>query len=94
MAVFVLRVLPVFVLVLWGLLLPLQLLVLYSGPAYGYDTVAAVQQRLAELGYYRGVIDGIMGPQTRAAISAYEATHNLVVDGSISGPLLARMGLS
>jgi Putative peptidoglycan binding domain len=66
----------------------------YGGPAYGGDVVAAVQRRLAELGYYHRVIDGIMGPQTRAAISAYEATHNLAVDGTISGPLLDRMGLS
>jgi hypothetical protein len=68
----------------------------YSEPAYGYDAslVAQVQDRLAELGYYDGVIDGIMGPQTRAAISAYESTHNLVVDGTISSRLLARMGLS
>jgi Putative peptidoglycan binding domain len=68
----------------------------YSGPAYGYDasTVTAVQQRLAELGYYHGLIDGVMGPFTRDAIRAYEATHHLVVDGTISGPLLDRMGLS
>jgi Putative peptidoglycan binding domain len=66
----------------------------YSGPAYDDNVVMAVQQRLAELGYYHGLIDGIMGPQTRAAISAYEATHNLVVDGTISRPLLDRMGLS
>jgi hypothetical protein len=66
----------------------------YGGPAYGGDVVAAVQRRLAELGYYHGLIDGIMGPQTRAAISAYEATHNLAVDSTISGPLLDRMGVS
>jgi putative peptidoglycan binding protein len=66
----------------------------YSAPAYGDNVVVAVQQRLAELGYYHGLIDGIMGPQTRAAISAYEATHNLVVDGTVSQPLLDRMGLS
>ena len=68
----------------------------YSEPAYGYDAslVAQVQRRLGEMGYYHGVVDGIMGPQTRAAISAYEATHNLAVDGTISGPLLDRMGLS
>ena len=66
------------------------------GGGYGYDAslVAQVQRRLGEMGYYHGVIDGIMGPQTRAAISAYEATHNLAVDGTISGPLLDRMGLS
>jgi peptidoglycan hydrolase-like protein with peptidoglycan-binding domain len=55
--------------------------------------VAQVQERLAKLGYYNGVIDGIMGPQTRAATSAYESTHNLVVDGMISSRLLDQMGL-
>ena len=67
----------------------------YSEPAYGYASlVAQVQRRLGELGYYHGVIDGIMGPRTRAAISAYEDTHNLVVDSTISPRLLARMGLA
>jgi len=56
--------------------------------------VAQVQRRLGELGYYHGVIGGIMGPQTRAAINAYEDAHNLVVDGTISPWLLARMGLA
>jgi len=58
------------------------------------NVVAAVQQRLAELGYYHGVIDGVVGPQTRTAINAYKANHGLVVDGTISRPLLDRMGLS
>jgi Putative peptidoglycan binding domain len=68
----------------------------YSEPAHSYDAslVAQVQDRLADLGYYDGVIHGIMGRQTRAAISAYESTHNLVVDGMISSRLLDRMGLS
>jgi hypothetical protein len=68
----------------------------YSEPASGYDAslVAQVQERLADLGYYDGVIDGIMGPQTHAGISAYESTHNLVVDGMISSRLLDRMCLS
>jgi len=56
--------------------------------------VAQVQRRLAEFGYYHGVVAGIMGPQTRAAIAAYESTHNLGVDGTISTRLLARMGLA
>ena len=76
----------------------------YSGPAYDYDAVAAVQRRLAELGYYDDMIDGFMGPRTRGAITAYESTHNLVVDGTIqraaspqNGPRLIRdliVGLS
>ena len=68
----------------------------YYQPAYGYDagTVAAVQRRLGELGYYHGVVDGVMGPRTRAAIAAYESRHGLAVDGTISAPLLDRLGLA
>jgi hypothetical protein len=68
----------------------------YYPPAYSYDagTVAAVQHRLGELGYYHGVIDGVIGPRTRAAVAAYEGRHGLVVDGTISAPLLDRLGLA
>jgi hypothetical protein len=68
----------------------------YYSSGYGYagSTVAAVQRRLGELGYYYGVVDGVMGPRTRAAIAAYESRHGLVVDGTISAPLLDRLGLA
>lgn len=67
----------------------------YYGSGYGYagSTVAAVQQRLGQLGYYHGVIDGAIGPQTRSAIAAFESRHGLIVDGRISQPLLGRLGL-
>ena len=67
----------------------------YYQPGYGYDTatVAAVQRRLGELGYYHGVVDGVMGPQTRAAIAAFESTHGMIVDGMITTRLLNRMGV-
>ncbi len=70
----------------------------YPYDYYGYDygnqsIVLEVQRRLGELGYYHGVIDGIMGPETRAAISVYESTHNLVVDGAINAQLLTTLGL-
>jgi hypothetical protein len=50
----------------------------YGGQEYGAygDTsrsrVAELQRRLARAGYYHGSIDGILGPQTRRAIRAYE----------------------
>jgi Putative peptidoglycan binding domain len=67
----------------------------YYTPTYRYNgsTVAAVQQRLGRLGYYHGVVDGIMGPQTRNAIAAFESRNGLGVDGTISGPLLDSLGL-
>jgi hypothetical protein len=65
----------------------------YNQPAYGNGSiVVTVQSRLARAGYYRGPIDGIMGPETSYAIRAYERHHGLRVDGVISGPLLRNMG--
>ncbi len=49
----------------------------YNDSGYGYgNIVVEVQSRLARAGYYHGPIDGIMGPQTRRAIRAYERDHN------------------
>ena len=58
-------------------------------PAY----VGALQVALTRLGYYRGPIDGIMGPGTSYAIRAYERDHGLRMDGVISGQLIRNMGL-
>ena len=67
----------------------------YGYNDYGYgntNTVVEVQRRLARAGYYHGAIDGIMGPQTRRAIRAYERDHNMPAYGVIDQQLLATMG--
>jgi len=56
--------------------------------------VIRVQQRLAHTGYYRGPIDGVIGPRTRYAILAYERNHGLPADGVIDNRLLRTMGLA
>ena len=57
----------------------------YGDNDYGYGNaasrVAEVQRLLAGAGYYHGPIDGIMGPQTRRAIRAYERDHNMPAYG-------------
>ena len=66
----------------------------YNDSGYGYgNTVVEVQSRLARAGYYHGAIDGIMGPQTRRAIRAYERDHNMPAYGLIDRQLLTTMGL-
>ena len=68
----------------------------YGRPEYAYDDdslVAEVQRRLGDQGYYRGTVDGIVGPRTRSAIRGYERTHGLRVDGEIDRQLLAGLGL-
>src|SRR6266516_4336814 len=66
---------------------------------YGYDdsnrsTVAEVQRRLARAGYYHGAIDGILGPETRRAIRAYERDHKMPAYGVIDRQLLRTFGVS
>ena len=68
----------------------------YYTPTYGYNAsmVAAVQRRLGQLGYYHGMVDGVIGPQTSGAIAAFESRNGLAVDGTISRPLLNTLGLA
>ena len=64
------------------------------GSTYGNGSIVIqVQTRLARAGYYRGPIDGIMGPGTSYAIRAYERDHGLRMDGTISRQLIRNMGL-
>jgi Putative peptidoglycan binding domain len=68
----------------------------YYTPTYSYSgsTVAAVQQRLGRLGYYHGSVDGVIGPQTRNAIAAFQSRNGMAVDGTINRPLLSSLGLA
>ena len=45
------------------------------------EVVAELQQKLAELGYYLGEIDGAYGNQTRHAVELFQYQNGLVVDG-------------
>lgn len=58
--------------------------ILTLGVPPGSD-VAAVQQRLQVLGFYKGDIDGIYGNQTRDAVVAFQTARKLTPDG-IVGP--------
>lgn len=54
--------------------------------------IAAVQNRLKELGYAMvGAADGMPGPRTTAAIAAFEAENRLPVTGLITDDLVARL---
>ncbi|MFQ5973364.1 MAG: peptidoglycan-binding protein, partial [Alphaproteobacteria bacterium] len=55
------------------------------------ELVAAVQTRLAKLGYEPGPADGLMGGKTRTAISSFQRTAGLTVDGRPSEALLAEL---
>jgi len=50
------------------------------------DEIAGIQQRLFNLGFDPGPIDGILGPLTKAGVSAFQEANELQVDG-IAGPI-------
>ena len=57
------------------------------------DVVGNVQRVLKYRGFYRGPIDGLSGPTTRAAIRAYDASVGLPPTGMIDARLLLSMQL-
>ena len=69
----------------------------YRGTRY-YEPVessieADVQRALRRFGYYRGSIDGDIGPRSRAAIREFQADTGLRVTGRIDGSLLRSLGI-
>ena len=61
---------------------------------YGNDsTIADVQENLARMGYYNGVVDGAFGPMTSSAIRRYQYDNGLPVTGRITPSLLNSLGL-
>jgi len=73
----------------------------YDGPIYtGYanltpdQVVVNVQVALRDQGYYAGAIDGEMGPQTRAALAAFQADNGLAVTSAVDQPTLQTLGVA
>lgn len=72
----------------------------YDGPIYvgararPLDRVIAdVQAVLQEQGYYRGEVDGLLGPLTREALTEYQADHGLYTTAAIDEPTLDSLGM-
>jgi ABC-type Zn2+ transport system substrate-binding protein/surface adhesin len=74
-----------------------------TGPSYAdgysdyygfdYESRIAVQQALAEMGYYNGPIDGVIGAGTRNAIARYQSDYGLAVTGNINNSLMQSLRL-
>jgi len=73
----------------------------YDGPIYvGHSAeppdkvIADVQGVLQQMGYYKGEVDGLLGPLTREALSAYQADNGLTQTAAIDEPTLDSLGMS
>jgi phage tail tape-measure protein len=63
-----------------------------ASPTLASDTtVMNAQNALNSKGYDAGRADGVMGPNTRAAITKFQADHGLPQTGSLDGPTLTAL---
>ena len=71
----------------------------YSGNSYGSSdnsaevAVVDAQRRLARAGYYRGQIDGVLGPETRHALVRYQSAKGLEPSGNLTPDTLRSLGM-
>ncbi|MDH3968761.1 MAG: peptidoglycan-binding protein [Rhodospirillales bacterium] len=61
------------------------------GQMMSRETIRSVQRRLNELGYQAGPVDGMMGPRTHRAISAYQTDMGMMPNGMLSPDLVGHM---
>jgi hypothetical protein len=73
----------------------------YDGPIYVGQhaeppdkVIADTQALLQQMGYYRGEVDGLLGPLTREALTAYQADQGLATTAAIDQPTLDSLGLA
>ena len=84
----------------WGFS-PSEAYYAYDGPIYvGHraeppdQVIADVQAELQQMGYYRGEVDGLLGPLTREALAAYQADQGLTPTAAIDEPTLDSLGMA
>ena len=73
----------------------------YDGPIYVGQhaeppdkVIADTQALLQQMGYYTGEVDGLLGPLTREALTAYQNDNGLAATAAIDQPTLDSLGLA
>ena len=67
----------------------------YAVSKYGSsgDEVRKIQQKLSDLGYYKGRVDGIYGTNTQSAVKSFQRNVGLTADGIVGSATLLYLGL-
>ncbi len=73
----------------------------YEGPIYTGRAalppdrvIANVQAALQDLGYYKGEVDGLLGPLTRDALTGYQTDNGIYATATIDEPTLDSLGMT
>jgi peptidoglycan hydrolase-like protein with peptidoglycan-binding domain len=61
---------------------------------HGSERVRSVQQRLNELGYSSGPVDGFFGPHTASAVETFQWVNGMAPDGVVGRRMLRALGLA
>ncbi len=62
-------------------------------PSLSKATIQAIQEKLSAMGFMDGKVDGIPGPATHKAITAYQQFKHMVADGHPNADLLQSLGV-
>jgi hypothetical protein len=72
----------------------------YDAPIYAGKTaeppdkvIANVQAVLQDMGYYKGEVDGLLGPLTREALTGYQRDNGMTVTAVIDEPTLESLNM-
>ena len=55
------------------------------------ERVRQVQQKLNDIGYHAGSVDGVLGPQTQSALRQFQRARNLDATGHIDSKTLTAL---
>jgi peptidoglycan hydrolase-like protein with peptidoglycan-binding domain len=58
-----------------------------------HHDITELQESLRDKGYYHSKIDGVLGPQTRAAIRQYQQAENLPATGRLDAETAGNLGV-
>lgn len=73
------------ILVILGMVSPSAFAVTEPSETAGQINPTEIQKALAEAGFYKGSVDGVVGSKTKEAIRKFQEANNLKVDG-VCGP--------
>ena len=55
----------------------------FNPPCQVRNEISGLQARLSNLGFYTGPVDGIMSPETKASLRAFQKRKNLTESGDL-----------